>query len=294
MKIWKSYISGIRQAAHHPKMILVLWLFNLIFGLVFYFLAAGFFSKVLGNSALAEGLQKKMDFNIIFEILAHHGEGLRTIREAALLLLVISFLTSIFLNGGILYVFTAASRTSGLVIERNRFASDFFQGAGKFFGRFFRLCLYSLLLWVTFILLFMFIHEILKSFTAGGTNERLMVIIFILEVAIGLFFLFFIKMILDYTQIKIVLQDSPYVFRSFLQTVAFVLRNLGKTLALYYLLLLLGVALLLLEGAVEVAIPMSSSVLMVLAFLVGQAFIAGRYWIKMACLAGQLDMYSSR
>ena len=294
MKIWKSYTTGIKQAAQYPKMILVLWLFNFLLGLVIYFLACGFFCKVLGSSALAEGLQKKMDFNVLFEILAHQGEGLGTIREAALLLLGLSFLTSIFLNGGILHVFAAASRDSGLMTARNRFAQDFFQGAGKFFGRFFRLCIYSLLLWVTFILGFLFIHEILESFTAGGTNERLMVILFFLRVAVGLFFLFLIKMILDYTQIKIVLQDSRYVFRSFLQTMAFVLHNLGKTMALYYLLLLLGMGLLLLEWAVEAAIPMSSAVLIVLAFLVGQALIAGRCWLKTAFLAGQLDMYLSR
>ena len=296
MKIWKSFLSGIKLAAlrRHLKMALVLWGFNFILGLVFYFLAADFFSRALGNSALAEGLQRKMDFNVIFELVAHHAEGLRTLREAALLLMALFFLVSVFLNGGILHIFTAAGREPGFMGERGRLAPDFFQGAGKYFGRFCRLCLYSLLLWVTFIFLFLIISEILGSLYTGGTNERLMVLIFIIEAAIALFFWFFIKMILDYTQIKIVLEDSRFVFRSFLQMIAWVLSHLGKTLGLYYLLLLLGLAWMLGEWGWEAVIPMSSPALMIIFFLVGQIFIAGRCWLRMAVLAGQLDLYSSR
>jgi hypothetical protein len=179
-------------------------------------------------------------------------------------------------------------------------------------------CLYSLLLWVTFIFLFLIISEILGSLYADGTNERLMVFIFIIELAIALFLWFFIKMILDYTQIKIVLEDSRFVFRSFLQMIVWVLSHLGKTLGLYYLLLLLGLAWMLGEWGWEAVLPLSNPLLMIIAFLVGQIFIVGRFfplsnpllmiiaflvgqifivgrcWLRMAVLAGQMDLYSSR
>jgi hypothetical protein len=99
-------------------------------------------------------------------------------------------------------------------------------------------------------------------------------------------------MILDYTRIKIVVEDSRLVFRSLLKAIKFVFQNLGKTLALYYLLVLTGVIFLLFYLIFNSIIPQYSFITILIIFIIQQFFILSRAWLKIAFMASQLLFYS--
>ena len=293
MKILKSYGYGVKRAVLEPKMIFVLWLINILFSSVIFFLFLKYLTAALGNSPAAEGLLKKFDFNIFFELIIHKGGPLQTIFYAAFILACLFFLVSIFLNGGILSVLISSHRSSEDQGEGRRFSRVFFQGAGQFFGRFFRLCIYSLILWIAVVLIHLLLNFALKPLTADGTNEKLMFYLILIQVAVGVFFVFLVHMILDYACIKIVIEDSRSVFRSLFQMTGFVFRRFGKTLALYYLLIMTGAGLCVIHWFIQKSIQTSSFLPILVAFTVGQVFILSRGWLKIAFQAAQLDYYSS-
>ncbi len=293
MKVLKSYSKGIREATLRPKMIFILWLINFIFGSVIYFLFSGLLADVLGKSKIAEGLLKKFDFNVLFELLAHNGSTIQTIFSVALILIFLYFLVSIFLYGGILFSLAHSHKSGDVESKKPRFAQVFFQGAGKFFGRFFRLSIYSLILWIVFIVINILLNLVGNVLTASGANEQVAFYLIWIRIAIGLFLVFLIKMILDYTRIKIVTEDSRLVFLSFLKIIRFVFQKFGKTLALYYLLVVTGVILFGIFWALNSMIPSHTLFNILIVFIIGQLFIASRGWIKVAFQAAQLKYYSS-
>lgn len=292
MKVLKSYENGIKEAIQQPKMIAVLWLINFIFGSVIFFLIFGRLSKAVGKSLIAEDLHKRFDFNFLFEFLTYHGESIRAIFSAAFFLIMIYFLISIFLYGGILLSLVHSQKTNDVEKSNVQFAQTFFQGGGKFFGRYFRLSIYSLILWIIFIIFIVLLILVGRFLTAKGANEQLAFYLFLAELGIGFFLLFLIKMILDYTRIKIVTEDSRFVFRSLFKIIKFVFQRLGKTLGLYYLLIVTGVILFGIYWVLKLIIPSYSFVTILITFIVYQLFIASRGWLTIAFQAAQLNFYS--
>ena len=289
MKVLKSYYEGIKEATVQAKMIFVLWLSNFLFGFVIFYLFFGAFSRAMGNSAVAEGLLKRFDFNFLVEFISNHGESIATIFSSIVVLTLLYLLVSTFLFGGILFSLTIRLKSSHLAGDERKFAQIFFQGAGKFFGRFFRLLVYSLLLWISSLILFFFINLFINSFAGWEAGEKAFLW---LRLGIALFIFFLVRMILDYTRIKIAFEDSPKVFRSLLEMTKYVLKKLGKTLALYYLLLLTGVVFFAVFWASKSIIPQNSFITITIAFLVGQVFIASQAWLRIAFQQAQLVFYS--
>lgn len=293
MKVLKSYYQGIKGATFQPKMIFVLWLSNFLFGSVIFYLFFGAFSSAIGNSADAEGLLKRFDFNFLFEFLSDHEESIATIFSSMVILTLLYLLVSTFLFGGILFSLTLRLKSSHLAgDDKRKFSQIFFQGAGKFFGRFFRLLVYSLLLWIVSLIFFIFVNLFINIFAGWGTGEKAFFYSLWLRLATALFMFFLVRMILDYTRIKIAFDDSPKVFRSLIEMIKYILNKLGKTLALYYLLFLTGIVIFAVFWTLRSVIPQNSFITIIIAFLVGQVFIAGQAWLRIAFQQAQLVFYS--
>ena len=292
MKVWKSCFQGI-QDAFRPKMLFILWLVNFLFASVLYFIFSGFLSDSLSWSGAAETLMKKGDFKVIQDLLFHHGGEISTIFSVGIILLFLYYLVSLFLKGGILFALKE-SMQSNPEEKKERFASLFFRGAGRFFGRFFRLMIYDLILWAGFILLNVIFHFIAGVLTNQGANEKMIVAMFWARAAVFLFFYFFVLMVLDYARIKIVLENSRNVFKNMFWALGFVLNKLGRTLALYYILVFTGVLLVAVYWLIDSLIPRQIMIMVLLAFLLGQIFVFARSWLIVAFQAAQMRFYVSR
>jgi hypothetical protein len=285
MNIFKSYRKGIQEATLRPNMAVVLWMVNFFFASVLYFLFSAMLSAAFGRSLLASDLLQKPNMDVLLEFLTSSGTSLGMLVTAGLVMVVLFFLAGIFVNGGIL---------QSLVHQRDheRFAQVFFAGGGKFYGRFFRLSIYSLILWIPGAILYLIINGLLGIFTMNSLNEQGSFYIALLRIAIALFFVFLIKMIMDYARIRIVTQDSRSVLRSLLEAAGFVFRKLVKTLALYYLLGLTGVAAFLIYWGIRSTFSAGSSGTIWLAFFISQLYIASRSWLRIAFQAGQLRFFT--
>jgi hypothetical protein len=288
VKVLRSYGGGIIDAILEPKMMFVLWLRNFIFGLFIFYLLLRLLSGAMGKTVFAESLS--FDINILFDLLVHHGQSYSMIISAGIILIVLYFLVSIFLYGGILSILTLPPEAKE---EKRRFAQIFFQGAGKYFGRFFRLSIYSLLLWAVFILINLLLNPLGKLLTGDGTNERTAFYLLWIRLAIGLFLVFLIRMILDYSRIEIVILDSRSIFLSLFKAIKFVFQNFGKTLALYYLLVLTGIALISVFWLLKSYLPSFSSpwLTILVPLVVAQLYIFFRAWLKIAFQSAQLVFY---
>ena len=289
MKILKSYGSGVKQASSHGKMVLVLWAFNLLFGAAVYFVGRGYFANALGQSGLGETL-RRFNTALFMEMLIHNGGALGTLFKVVLALAFLYFWVSIFLTGGILHVLLRGGERVGEG-PRQRLAPAFFQGAGRYFGRFFRLGIYSLLLWLGFLIVQWILSIVAGTLTADWSNEKMIYYVAWAWLAVSLILVFFIRMILDYARIIVVREETGRVWRSLWAAVRFVFKRFFGTLALYYLLFITGVVIFLVYWGINSRVPTDSAGAIWLAFLIGQVFIISRGWLKVAFQAGQLNFY---
>jgi hypothetical protein len=273
-------------------MLLLLWLFNLLFASVVYFQFSAYLRASLGTRAAAAGLLKSIDFNTVFDLLVVDGTALGRFISLAILLTLAYGFFSIFLNGGILHTLFAGRRSKAPAGQR-RLAPLFFQGAGKFFGRFFRLFLCSLALWALAFAAMMILWRIFGSATRDTANEALIFWMVLIEAAVCLFLAFLVRMILDYARIRMVVEDESAALGSLAKAISFVFRRFGKAVALWALFLLTGAAVIALYCAATSGIKTYNPLTILLVFLIGQIFIIARGWVRVGLQAGQMDFFRS-
>jgi len=292
MKVFRSYTNGIKEAARSPKMVLLLWLINFMFASVIYFLVSGLFNSAVAPHIDADQMIKKLDFSVILDFILTNGGSLSTIFSIGLILIVMYFIISHLIYGGILHTLKFR-RESESGEKKSRFMAVFWEGAGKFFFRFIFLTVLSILLWLVFLFINLILTPIGGLLTNNGENEQMLVYVFIGRVIIALFMIFLIKMIMDYARIRIVSDNARNVLKSFFQVIGFVFRRFGKTLALFYLILLTGVVLFFIGCFLKSLINTTTLSAVIIAFIIGQVIIMIRGWTTIFFQSGQLEFYSA-
>lgn len=280
MNIFTCYKKGVAEASLRPRVVLILWAVNAAFASLAFLLFSGYFGAALGSSTAAAGLMKQPDMNIIFEMLTSPGGGLGMLRSGLLLLILLFYLFSFFVNGGILEGLFCSSRDA----RRGR---TFFEGGAIHYWRFLKLAVYSLVLWVPACLIFALSSGLLMAATRGSIKEQLT---FCLRLGLGAFILFLvyiIMMIMDYARIRIVAEDTGEVFRSLARSTAFVFKHIWSSLGIYYLLGATGLAAFGVWRLFVHIIPQTSMAGVWTAFLFTQLFIASRGWLRIAFQSAQ-------
>ncbi len=178
--------------------------------------------------------------------------------------------------------------------EQPHSRSGFLARGGLFFWRFLRLAVISgLLYWGIFRGIAHPLHDWIESATRDTTVERTVMIYTVLAYAlVGLLFLV-TQLVLDYARISLVAEERRSVLLALLRALGFVKDHRRAVLGLY---LPLAVAALLWFLAYAWLAPgpnQSTWTAVLLAFLLGQAYLLGRWVLKLWFLASQTRLFVS-
>lgn len=279
MNIIRICAHGIKEASRRPAMIALLWLANIVLAVPACLLFSGALGAAVGRSAMP------LDQDAVFEFLTGSAGALRDIMTTVIIAVVLSAFVSIFLYGGILHTLVRGG-------TGERPAQTFFAGGGRYYVRFLRLTLYSVVLWVPALALFIALHVLATAAMRDSTNEQLGFALTIFRVVLALSLAFFIKMIMDYARIRIVREDTNRVYGTLAWSLRFVFGRPGGTLLLYALLGLTGWAMLAAYLVLNRFLGGSATAAIVSGFLLAQIFVAGRGWLKIAFQVAELEFSS--
>lgn len=279
MNVIRIYAHGIREASRRPTMIALLWLVNIVLAAPAGLLFSGALGAAVGMSTAP------LDQEAVFEFLTGSTVAIRGVTTAAFAAIVLSAFVSIFTFGGILHTLVRRGNAE-------KPGQAFFGGGARYYGRFLRLTLYSTVLWVPALALFVPVHVLATAVMKDATNEQMGVFLTVFRVALALFLVLFVKMIMDYARVRIVREDTKRVYDSLIWAVRFVFGRLGGTLLLYYLLAVTGWAMLAAYLVLNRFFAGSAPAMIAAAFLLTQLFVAGRGWLKIAFQAAQLEYIS--
>ena len=284
MNVLSHAFLGLKDAGRRPKTIAALWLVNLLCALPLYLLFTASFGAALGASGLARGLAAKSDMNAVVEVLTGSGAALRDTLLTAAILIAVHELAAIFLAGGVLHTL----RTD---VEPRPFAAAFFLGGGRFYGRFLRLGIFSLLLWLPAGVLFIIFDGILSAVQSDPNREQLGFILTLARYAFALALFQLIRMISDYARIRIAVRDSRDTLAELGRAILFVGGRFGRTLGLYVLLALAGLAVLVAFGILDSSLAKTNPAAIFAGFVLTQIFVAARGGLRIASLSAQRGFF---
>lgn len=184
----------------------------------------------------------------------------------------------------------------------SRFAHDGEQNSGSifltrgrlFFGRFLRLSLISVLLyWAIFRGIGNPLHRWIETMTRDTTVERTALIYTILAYAlVGSLFLL-TQLLLDYARICLVVEERRSVLLALFRALGFVKDHRRAVLGLYLLLSAAALLWLLAYAWLAPGPNQSTWITILLAFLLGQVYLVGRWILKLWFLASQTHLFLS-
>ncbi len=196
---------------------------------------------------------------------------------------IVYLLVSTFLAGAFIGVYSKDHRMN--------FTEFLIEGA-KHFGRFFRLSLLALIVnYLLFIWLFDWATNKIPEWTANSPSEVTPFIYYMIKNAAVLFILAVVAMCFDYAKVRIVAEDRISALVAMVAGARFALSNFGRTFGLYLILTLIGVGLIALYALIENRILQSTYWTIIIVFIVQQAYMMMRFWLKASFYAGQVALY---
>src|SRR5258707_14150808 len=103
-----SVLHGFKLARRNKRMIFVLYLMNLIFGLM---IALPFRAALIaygGNSLMGEKLAGRMDMDFAFEFIAKNGTAFSSIAALMIIAAALYWIFNLFLSGGAFAILVGA------------------------------------------------------------------------------------------------------------------------------------------------------------------------------------------
>jgi hypothetical protein len=253
----------------------------------------------------ASELTRHVDYSILgYAPFLHHTEAVLsgTVIKAVgnffyALILRFSFTTPDLLVGlTVLYILLStflAAAFIGMYAKEYRLSfTEFLMEGAKYFGRFFRLSLLSLLVYsLLFLWLFDWAGDRIPVWTANSSSEMTPFIYYLVKNTLVLLVLSVVTLCFDYAKIRVVVEDRISALIALIAGTRFAINNFRETFGLYLLLTLFGLGLLVLYAVVEQQIVQQSFSGVLLAMVVGQLFMLARFWLKASFYASQTALY---
>ncbi len=309
MSTWAALRAGIGRVNRAPAVCLGVWLLTFVAGLP---LALGMRSRMqesLGSSLAADTAATGVNYDWMQEF-ASDATGLAATFKPAVIGFgaVLDNLSSFADNQAPPVVIAAAAAVyvaawlflAGGIIDRYARdrptrANGFFAVSGVFFFRFLRL---AVVMAIAYGLIFSVLHPWLfgplyTRLTRDLTVERTAFMI-----RVGLYGVFgaalaACSIVFDYAKVRAVVEDRRSMLGALAAALRFIRRNPADVIALFLTDVLLFVLVLTVYGLVAPGAG-NSGITMWLGFLLGQAYVLARLWVKLVFWASETALFQSR
>jgi hypothetical protein len=283
VKIWQIFVNGFGKVNQNKRMLFILFGIQFVFALILLLPLRSELSSMLNYSLMGQDVLNGKGSNVFIEFITHHNDTVSAEKSILFGIGLLYLLATIFVNGGILGIFTKkAERFS---------AKRFFENSGHYFGKFLRLFLISLVFMIISFFIFSGLLSLVK--VIAGDSEILKGILNIIVFVKLIFLLFFVNMVFDYAKIRTVIEERKDMVRTGLRSWRFVFKHLGKTLGIYYLIVFEGLLVFLLFLFVGKWIHGGTGAGILLLFAWQQIYAILRMWIRLQFYASQTLLYQS-
>ncbi|RKY86287.1 hypothetical protein DRQ09_06290 [candidate division KSB1 bacterium] len=310
MGVFKAFAKGINSSIRVKKIILFVFIVNLIFGLVLALPLYNTLQNSFGNSLVRNNMMKGFDYQWWSEFqfnnkgfvtsfnpsiigigaILNNIQGLfygyffRPTFSPIIVLAIIFMIINSFFAGGLLEIYNS---------EENKYSMrQFFSGCGTYFFRFLRLMIISLILYAVF---FIWVRGLLDSLhstiTQNAKTERFVVILRFIEDILMIFFICFINMIFDYAKIRTVVEKGKWMVIETVKSICFIFSHFFKVLGLYYLIVIMGVIFGVLYWVAHTQIVQNTLWMVLIMIVIQQIYIGIKIWIRFTFFGSEMAFF---
>lgn len=286
MNIWNIFIRGLSDSLKHYRLIIYMWVGNLIFALSavlpLYFFIQSNFEHSLSADSMLEKFSGYWLGDIVYMLRDHHPLVWWPVILAGLLYLLLQM----YFTGALLGSLHSWLEEDSL--------SSFFSNGSSFFGKFFKLFLLTLPLYIVALIVSpVLIGKIFSGYVENAVNEWPASYVFLIKTFVIIIIFTWVNMLADYSKIVLVQDGNKGVFKAFLEAARFLARRFFRAWGLYWLLVVLFLLFSIVYMETENLIRANSLLLIGVIFFLQQIYILFRFWIKVQFYNAQMEFYLS-
>jgi hypothetical protein len=245
--------------------------------------AGGFAPDLLGNGFAWRNLDLLLRGQVPAGLFAAGSTG----PDATILGLgLLYWLLQLFLTGGLVGVFRAPA--GGFTLR------GFVHGSGFYFGRLFRVGLFSLAAAGCVFAACAPLVRWTDTLAREAVSERSALALVLGRNALLLLALLLVHMVSSYAKLTVVCEERLSALLALVSSLGFCRRNLGAAFGQYVVVGLAGLGLLALFGWADPGLAVSGWRSQLVAFALFQALVAARIALRLTLLAGQVELHRAR
>ncbi len=275
-------VQSVRDVYHNMKFIFLFWATNSAFALLLTLPLYRLLNENLNHSVIGSSLTH--DFNYVWylqfvNIFKNNIDELPYLIVAAT---AIYTLIQTFYLGGLISVFHFP--------KKNHF-TDFFYGSVKYWYRFLKVLLISILIYAALFKLNDYLGDLISYVFNEGENELTKIVFSSLKYLVLIFLIGIVTMISDYTKVSLALSDREKVFQEIKSVLLLLKRNFNLIFNVFLLVAVLGAIGGIIYNLLEALIPSEPVYFLILAFVLQQMLVIFRLYIRMFFYSTEVNIY---
>lgn len=270
-----------RQVLRFRRMIAVYYLATLAAAAAIVFPLAEFISSRLTHSFETHRLFGNLDAAWVVEMVFNYQTTpLRLVLLSALCVGGVFMLLNTFLAGGAIAVF-------------HREDDTFFGASARFFLRFLRLLLISLVFYGVVLAINGAVNAGIDRLKEDSMVARPWAILHWVQLSIVFLLFGTVNMIFDYAKVWCVVENRRSALKATLAALRFVFANPGRTLSVYWTCAAFGLLFLLAYHGLSELIGQGSALTVVILFFVRQIYAVARVWTRLWTWSSEVHLYEA-
>jgi len=282
VSIKNSLIIANRQIYYNIKFLLLMWVSNSIGALVLTIPVYYLLSENLSRSLVSDRLAAGFDYLWFIQFSNLYKSNLEQLPYLIYSIVGVYTLVQTFYLGGLISIFH---------LPKKNHMVDFFYGGVKFWLRFFKILLISLVLFAAAFIINDLLGDLISWAFERTGNYMTDFILRSFRYIILIILIGFVTIVSDYAKVHIGVTDDYKIFNSIKQSALFIKNNFNTVFTVFFLVAVIGALGAIVYNIIEIFIPRTPYYFLVLAFILQQMLVIFRLAVRMLFYSTEVFLY---
>ena len=275
-------IYSVRSVFHNVKFVVLMWVINAVSALVLAVQVYNILRDNIGTSLISDHIAHSFDYFWYLQFRNLYSVQFDQMPLTIYFAVGIYALIQTFFLGGLISVFHSP--------DKNHMV-DFFFGGVKYFIRFVKVLLISLLFFAAAFKINDYSGEFITWLFKNSENVTADFIIKFIRYIVLVFFIGIVTIVSDYSKISLAVRDKTQILREIYYVVVFLKNNFNKVFATFLIVAIIGAFGAIVYNIIGRFIPRTPFYFLILIFILQQMLIIFRLLVRMLFYSTQVSLY---
>jgi hypothetical protein len=262
---------------------MLFWMGNMIFAILLTGPVFIFLKESLQHNVQADKLTETFDYLWFLELHYTFSEIIETMPIILIMAGIIFMFIQVFLSGGMYQILSGEA-------EKNHFI-DFFYGCVRYFYRFFKVFLISILCYTGLYFVNIVYLNYIDILSVNSESEFLIMLFNLLRYATIVLLFGTLNLIFDYVRIRIVIHQNYYVLKDVWLSFKLVVKKFWRVSILFWFFVAIGVLLYIVHTQLDNYFNPTNYIAVFGVLIMHQVYIVIKIWLKLFLMSSQIEFY---